>query len=46
MLLTGHSDLVVRDKATGYLWLLQGTATGFAPRRFLAEGMGAYDLAG
>ncbi|CAI9408200.1 FG-GAP-like repeat-containing protein [Nocardioides sp. T2.26MG-1] len=44
--LTGHSDLIVREKATGYLWLLQGTATGFAPRRFLAEGMGEYDLAG
>ncbi|WP_296607129.1 FG-GAP-like repeat-containing protein [Nocardioides sp.] len=46
VLLTGHPDLIVRDKATGYLWLLQGTATGFAPRRFLAEGMGVYDLAG
>ncbi len=46
VLLTGHPDLIVRDKATGYLWLLQGTATGFAPRRFLAEGMGEYDLAG
>ncbi|HYF73584.1 MAG TPA: VCBS repeat-containing protein, partial [Nocardioides sp.] len=44
--LTGHPDVIVRDKATGYLWLLQGTATGFAPRRFLAEGMGEYDLAG
>ncbi|ABL80919.1 MULTISPECIES: FG-GAP-like repeat-containing protein [unclassified Nocardioides] len=46
VLLTGHPDLVVREKATGYLWLLQGTATGFKPRRFLAEGMGEYDLAG
>jgi hypothetical protein len=46
VMLTGHADLVVRDKATGYLWLLQGTATGFKPRRFLAEGMGEYDLAG
>jgi len=44
--LTGHPDLVVREKATGDLWLLQGTATGFKPRRFLASGMGAYDLAG
>ncbi len=46
VVLTGHSDLVVREKATGDLWLLQGTATGFKPRRFLAEGMGEYDLAG
>ena len=36
----------MREKATGDLWLLQGTATGFLPRRFLAEGMGVYDLAG
>jgi len=44
--LTGHSDLIVREKVSGDLWVLQGTATGFKPRRFLAEGMGAYDLAG
>jgi hypothetical protein len=44
--LTGHPDLVVREKATGNLYLLQGTATGLEPRRFLASGMGAYDLAG
>lgn len=44
--LKGHSDVIVREKATGYLWLLQGTANGFKQRRFLAEGMGAYDLAG
>jgi N-acetylmuramoyl-L-alanine amidase-like protein/VCBS repeat protein len=42
----GHADLVVREKATGYLWLIPGTATGFGKRRFLAEGMGGYDLAG
>ena len=44
--LTGHSDLIVREKATGYLWLIPGTTTGFGARRFLAEGMGGYDLAG
>ena len=44
--LTGHPDLVVREKATGNLYLLQGTATGLQPRRLLASGMGAYDLAG
>jgi hypothetical protein len=42
----GHADLIVREKATGYLWLLPGEATGFGPRRLLGEGMGGYDLAG
>jgi hypothetical protein len=37
---------VVREKATGYLWLLAGTTGGYQPRRFLAEGYGGYDLAG
>lgn len=46
VLLTGHADLVVRDKATGDLYLVQGTETGFSARRYLASGMGAYDLAG
>ena len=44
--LTGHPDLVVREKATGDLWLLPGTPTGFGTRRYLAGGMGGYDLAG
>lgn len=44
--LTGHPDVIVRAKATGYLWLLRASKSGFAPRRFLGEGMGAYDLAG
>lgn len=44
--LTGHADLVVREKATGYLWLIPGTPTGFGTRRLLAEGMGGYNLAG
>jgi hypothetical protein len=44
--LTGHADLVVRSRKTGYLWLIPGTQKGFSPRRFLGEGMGAYDLAG
>jgi hypothetical protein len=42
----GRADLVVREKATGYLWLLGGTTGGYRPRRFLAEGFGGYDLAG
>lgn len=44
--LTGHPDLLVRERSTGYLWLFRATASGFAPRRFMGEGMGAYDLAG
>ncbi len=42
----GRADLVVREKATGYLWLLAGTSGGYKDRRFLAEGYGGYDLAG
>ena len=42
----GHADLVVRERATGHLWLIPGTKAGFGKRRFLAEGMGGYDLAG
>ena len=41
-----HADLVVRERATGYLWLLRGTPTGFKARVFLGEGFGQYDLAG
>lgn len=43
---TGHPDLLVREKSTGYLYLIQGYATGFAPRRFLAQGLNAFDLVG
>jgi uncharacterized protein with LGFP repeats len=42
----GHADLVVREKATGYLWLLPGRASGVGARKFLAEGFSGYDLAG
>jgi len=42
----GHADLVAREKATGYLWLLPGTTSGVGQRIFLAEGLGGYDLAG
>jgi hypothetical protein len=44
--LTGHPDLVVRARKTGFLYLIPGTAKGFGKRHFLGEGMGAYDLAG
>ncbi|GAB3777533.1 FG-GAP-like repeat-containing protein [Nocardioides ungokensis] len=43
---SGHPDLIVRAKSNGYLWLIPGTPTGFGQRRFLGEGMEAYDLAG
>ncbi|MEN8704792.1 MAG: FG-GAP-like repeat-containing protein [Nocardioides marinisabuli] len=39
-----RADLVVRESATGYLWLLEGKASGFKSRRFLADGAGVYDL--
>ena len=45
--INGHSDLIVREKATGFLYALQATATkGITSRRILGEGMGIYDLAG
>ncbi len=44
--LHGHADLIARERATGDLYLLPGTAKGFKARRFLGSGMGAYDLAG
>ena len=44
--LGGHADLVVREKATGYLWAISARATGFSPPHLLGEGMGIYDLAG
>jgi hypothetical protein len=46
MHLRGHGDVIVRARATGYLWLLEATSNGFRERRFLGEGMGIYDLAG
>ena len=42
----GHSGVVVREKKTGYLWLLPGTTQGFSTRVFLAQGFKGYDLAG
>ncbi|RYP83703.1 hypothetical protein EKO23_18270 [Nocardioides guangzhouensis] len=43
----GRADLVVREKATGYLWLLPGrSGGGYGTRRFLAEGFTGYDLMG
>ncbi len=42
----GRPDLVVREKATGYLWVLPGRKAGFSDPRFLADGFGGYVLAG
>ncbi|WP_051551300.1 FG-GAP-like repeat-containing protein [Nocardioides sp. URHA0020] len=43
---TGHSDLVVRTRTSGLLYLIPGTATGFGKPRLLTQGMGKYDLGG
>lgn len=40
------SDLLVRDRARHYLWLLPGSGAGFGPPRFLKAGFGGYDLIG
>ncbi|GAB7004221.1 hypothetical protein JCM18899A_16930 [Nocardioides sp. AN3] len=44
---TGHADLVVRNRADGSLWTLQGNTDGSlqAPK-LLGSGFGGYDLAG
>ncbi len=42
--LKGRADLVLRETATGYLWLLEGKGSGFKAPRFLAEGAEVYDL--
>ncbi len=45
--LTGHGDLIVREKATGRLYALTVTARkGITSRRLLGQGMEAYDTAG
>ena len=44
--LTGHPDLIVRQKGTGRLYALQGTPQGFLAPVYLGEGLGGYDLAG
>ncbi|MFT3874510.1 MAG: FG-GAP-like repeat-containing protein [Nocardioides sp.] len=46
--LTGspHADLLVRQRATGDLWVLPGRASGFGKRQFLGSGLGAYNLVG
>ena len=43
--LTGHPDLIVRQKGTGRLYALPGTGTGFKQPVYLGGGFGGYDLA-
>jgi len=42
----GHPDVIARERSTGKLWLLAGERSGFAGRRFIAEGFEAFDLGG
>jgi hypothetical protein len=41
----GRPDLVARD-SSGALWLLPGTASGYASRRLIGEGFAGYTLGG
>ncbi|HYO38267.1 MAG TPA: FG-GAP-like repeat-containing protein [Nocardioidaceae bacterium] len=42
----GRPDLVARARATGTLWTLPGTTSGFGQRRPFVARMGRFDLAG
>lgn len=42
----GRPDLLVREQATGRLWMLPGKANGFGARQLFADGFDRYDLAG
>jgi len=44
--LTGHPDLVTREKGTGRLYALQGTGSGLRPPVYLGGGFQGYDLVG
>jgi hypothetical protein len=44
--LTGHPDLVVRQKGTGRLYALPGTATALRAPVYLGSGFKGFDLAG
>ena len=43
---SGRGDLLARARGTGDLYLLEATSTGFRPRRFLGDGMDAFNLVG
>lgn len=44
--LASGTDLLARDRANGYLYLFVSSSSGLTARRYLGDGMGAYDLAG
>ena len=44
--LKGPGDYVVRDRATGVVYIYNGRRSGVSSPRVLGEGLGAYDLAG
>ena len=46
MTLKGRNDYVVRDRASGGVYLYSGRKSGVSSPRLLGEGMGAFDLAG
>ncbi len=46
MTLKGRNDYVVRDRASGGVYLYNGRRSGTSNPRLLGEGLGAYDLAG
>ena len=46
MTLKGKNDYVVRDRASGGVYLYSGRRAGVSSPRLLGEGMGAFDLAG
>ncbi len=44
--LTGHPDLLLRARSTKRLYVMEGSATGFAAPVLLGGGLGGYDMAG
>jgi hypothetical protein len=43
---TGHPDLIVRQRSTGRLYAVPGSRTGLRTPVFLGGGFGGYDLVG
>ena len=46
MTLKGKSDYVVRERASGMVYVYSGRRSGVSTPRVLGEGLGAFDLAG
>ena len=46
MTLKGRSDYVVRERASGVVYVYSGRRSGVSTPRVLGEGLGAFDLAG